>query len=102
MVVAPRRVALASEPPPLVIAGRPPAAFQNVRIGDAPNLPLTEFAKRFHEVPGDRRTILQCQGGYRSLIAASLLERAGWTGLVDLRGGYGAWVAAGEPVCGGS
>lgn len=96
--VAELRRELDSEAPPLVIDVRQPAEYEAGRIGDAPNLPLTEFARRYHEVPEGRRTILQCQGGYRSLIAASLLERAGWSGLVDLRGGYGAWVSAGEPV----
>ena len=72
--------------------------WQRGRIGDAPNLPLTQLAARLGEVPAEGRVILQCQGGYRSLIAASLLERAGREGLVDMEGGFGAWAQAGRPV----
>lgn len=96
------RAELDSEHPPLLVDVRQPAEWQAGRIADAPNIPLTEFARRSHEIPTERRVILQCQGGYRSLIAASLLERAGWTELVDMRGGYAAWVEAGGRVSPGS
>lgn len=92
------RTELGSDDSPLLIDVRQPAEWEAGRIGDAPNIPLTEFAQRASEIPTDRRVILQCQGGYRSLIAASLLERAGWTELVDMRGGFGAWVDAGQRV----
>ena len=50
------------------------------------------------EVPRDRPLVLQCAGGYRSTIAASLLEPHGFEGLTDLVGGFGAWSRAGHPV----
>ena len=41
----------------------------------------------------DRATPLaiHCQGGTRSAIGASVLERMGFTDVIDLNGGYGAW-----------
>jgi hydroxyacylglutathione hydrolase len=89
---------LDSEDPPYLIDVRQPHEWQQGRIGNAPNLPLTEFANRTSEVPGDRRVILQCMGGYRSLIAASFLERAGHMSTIDMAGGFGAWAEAGLPV----
>ncbi|MCL4166373.1 UNVERIFIED_CONTAM: hypothetical protein GTU68_066155 [Idotea baltica] len=68
------------------------------RIGSAPNLPLTELEARKHEIPAEGRVILQCQGGYRSLIAASMMEHHGREGLVDMSGGFGSWAQAGLPV----
>ncbi|MBL8143132.1 MAG: MBL fold metallo-hydrolase [Acidobacteria bacterium] len=39
-----------------------------------------------------------CGGGYRSTVAASILERAGITNLMNVTGGMNAWRAAGRPV----
>ena len=41
---------------------------------------------------------VHCQGGYRSAIAASLLERAGFRSVVNVIGGYEAWRAQNLPV----
>lgn len=89
---------LDSATPPVLIDVREVPEWQGGRIGSAPNLPLTQLAERVAEVPADGRVILHCQGGYRSLIAASLCERAGREGLVDMEGGFGAWAQAGRPV----
>jgi len=42
--------------------------------------------------------IVHCQGGYRSMIAASLLEKEGLSNVFDLVGGYQAWVSEKRPV----
>jgi rhodanese-related sulfurtransferase len=42
--------------------------------------------------------VLHCAGGYRSSIAASLLQRQGIDQLVELAGGLAAWEAARLPV----
>jgi rhodanese-related sulfurtransferase len=41
---------------------------------------------------------VHCTGGYRSSIAASLLNRHGITNLIELAGGITAWEAANLPV----
>jgi rhodanese-related sulfurtransferase len=46
-------------------------------------------------VPRDRAVVLQCAGGYRSAIAASILANHGMTAIADLVGGLAAWEAAG-------
>jgi glyoxylase-like metal-dependent hydrolase (beta-lactamase superfamily II)/rhodanese-related sulfurtransferase len=60
-------------------------------------IPLGELAGRASEVPAGA-LVVHCAGGYRSMIAASLLARAGREDLADLRGGMGAWNAAGLPT----
>jgi len=87
----------AAQPPHLIDVREVPE-WQRGRIGSAPNVPLTALQQRFGEIPEEGRVILQCQGGYRSLIAASLLEREGREGLVDMEGGFGAWVNEGRPI----
>jgi hydroxyacylglutathione hydrolase len=47
-----------------------------------------------HEVP----LAVHCKGGYRSMIAASLLQRAGFRNVMNLIGGFDAWQEAKLPV----
>jgi rhodanese-related sulfurtransferase len=42
--------------------------------------------------------LVHCAGGYRSSIAAGLLQQRGHTNLTELNGGLAAWEAAGLPV----
>jgi hydroxyacylglutathione hydrolase len=50
--------------------------------------------------PGDRESTLavHCKSGYRSIIACSMLERAGYKHVINLTGGLDAWQAADLPV----
>jgi hydroxyacylglutathione hydrolase len=45
-----------------------------------------------------RPVAVHCKSGYRSAIAASLMQRAGFTDVLNVSGGYDAWKAAGLPV----
>ncbi|HKY61213.1 MAG TPA: MBL fold metallo-hydrolase [Gemmatimonadota bacterium] len=57
------------------------------------------LADRLSEVPdGDRPVAVVCGGGYRSTVAASVLERGGFRRVVNLTGGMRAWHQAGLPV----
>ncbi|KAI9344852.1 Rhodanese-like domain-containing protein [Zopfochytrium polystomum] len=42
--------------------------------------------------------IVYCAGGVRSILAADSLQKMGYKNVKSLRGGYGAWKAAGKPV----
>jgi rhodanese-related sulfurtransferase len=41
---------------------------------------------------------VHCAGGYRSSIAASLLQQQGFDRVSELAGGIAAWEAAGLPI----
>jgi len=41
---------------------------------------------------------VHCKGGYRSMIAASLLQRAGFRSVINLIGGFDAWQQANLPI----
>ena len=62
------------------------------------NIPLGYLLDQIAEVPAGRPLVLHCQGGGRSVIAASLLEARGITDVVNLTGGFGAWERAGLPI----
>ncbi|MBX7442330.1 MULTISPECIES: rhodanese-like domain-containing protein [unclassified Arthrobacter] len=50
--------------------------FEESHIQDAVNIPLHELLRRMDEVPAGRLWV-HCGSGYRSAVAASLLQRAG-------------------------
>jgi rhodanese-related sulfurtransferase len=66
-------------------------------VPGAIHIPLPELADRMSELP-EGPLILHCQGGSRSVIAASMLEAAGRTDVANMDGGYAAWRRAGLPV----
>ncbi len=58
-----------------------------------------ELAGRLDELPsGDVPLAVICGSGYRSTVAASVLERAGFENVSNVTGGMSAWRAAGLPV----
>jgi len=67
-------------------------------IPGAVHIPLGYLAERCRSLPATKPIVMQCQGGSRSAIAASLLERLGYSGVINLEGGMSAWIAAGLPV----
>ncbi len=60
--------------------------------------PLDRMKAVLPEIRRDVPLAVHCKGGYRSAIACSLLKRAGYHNVVDVAGGFDAWVAAGLPV----
>jgi len=61
-------------------------------------IPLNQLAERARELPADRPLIVYCAGGYRSSIAASLLQRQGFTRVSEIAGGIAAWETAKLPI----
>lgn len=57
---------------------------------NAQNTPLTELNEYLAEFPKEGKFFLHCAGGYRSIIAASMLKARGIHNLVDVAGGFGA------------
>ena len=45
-----------------------------------------------------RPVVCYCQGGSRSLLAADSLRQMGFTNVLSLEGGFGAWGESGKPV----
>jgi rhodanese-related sulfurtransferase len=58
-------------------------------------MPLHKLTELTKNIDGDRPVAVHCKGGYRSAIAASLLQRAGFDQVMDLKGGFDAWRACG-------
>ena len=85
---------LASAGAPLVLDVRNPREWAAKHIDGSVNIPLNHLQERIAEIPRDRRIAIHCAGGYRSSIAASILQRHGITNLTEMAGGLAAWEAA--------
>lgn len=91
-VTAPELAArLAAPEPPLVLDIRTPAERNAMHIGGSLHIPLNHLAEHLNEIPRDRPIVICCRSGYRSSIAASLLQRHGIHQISDLEGGMNAW-----------
>ena len=80
------------------LAKIPLQEFDAGHLPGAIHIPLGELASRLGEIPRDKPIVMQCQGGTRSAIAASVLDANGITSVANLTGGFGGWAAAGKPV----
>jgi len=89
---------LSSDEPPLTIDVRAPRERERKRIANSTGIPLTHLAESLKTLPRDRPLLLYCAGGYRSSIAASLLQRNGFDRVGEILGGIAAWEAAKLPV----
>jgi glyoxylase-like metal-dependent hydrolase (beta-lactamase superfamily II)/rhodanese-related sulfurtransferase len=89
---------LAVEPETLLLDVRTPREFAQGRVPGSTSFPLETLQQHCRSLPRGRKLAIHCQGGYRSSIAASLLEREGFQVCADLVGGFVAWKAAGLPV----
>ncbi len=85
---------LASKSPPHIVDVRAISEWQAGHVHGSQNEPLPELRELAKKIPRDRPLVVHCLGGYRSSIACSLLEQAGFEKLTDLEGGWNAWIAA--------
>jgi len=90
--------AIVGDTHPLVLDVRTPGEWDEKHIEPSVNIPLNHLVERVAEVPRDRPLVVLCAGGYRSSIAASLLEQRNFTDLVELAGGIAAWETASMPL----
>ena len=82
---------------PLVFDVRKKSEFDSEHVVGAINVPLNRISEQLAQFPKERPFILHCAGGYRSMIAASILKQRGWDGFVDVEGGFSAIKATDVP-----
>jgi hydroxyacylglutathione hydrolase len=85
---------LSSSQPPLAIDVRAPGERKQKLIEGSLSVPLNHLMENLKSLPNDRPLLVYCAGGYRSSIAASLLQRAGFASVGELAGGIAAWESA--------
>ncbi|QXP73412.1 MBL fold metallo-hydrolase [Tenacibaculum sp. AHE15PA] len=73
-----------------VFDARKPGEYANEHIIDVPSTPLDFLNDHISEFPKKENFYIHCAGGYRSVIAASILKSRGYHNVIDVAGGYGA------------
>lgn len=69
---------------------RKPGEFEAEHLEVAESTPLDYINKHLSEFPNKEEFYIHCAGGYRSMIAASILKSRGIHNLIDVQGGYKA------------
>lgn len=82
-----------------IVDVRRPSEWEEGHIEGALLVPLHQLSAKLAEIDPTRPVAVHCKGGYRSAIACSLIQRAGFDQVMNLTGGYDAWRACGLPVC---
>ncbi|KAA3437110.1 MBL fold metallo-hydrolase [Rufibacter hautae] len=71
-----------------VVDVRKPSEYLSEHVETASNAPLDNLNDYLAEIPKDQEVFLHCAGGYRSMIAASILKARGYDNLVNVLEGF--------------
>ena len=77
---------------------RNPSEWENGVVQGSELLTLTHLEQQCHLLDKSKTWYVYCAGGYRSMIACSLLRRKGFNYLVNIQGGLNKINAAGMPL----
>jgi len=77
---------------------RKPGEYLSEHLPDAKSTPLDFINEHMNEFPTGTPFYMHCAGGYRSMIAASILKSRGIHNLIDIKGGFGAIKESGMKV----
>ena len=73
-----------------IVDVRKDGEYKAEHVETATNAPLDYLNDYLAEIPKDETVYLHCAGGYRSMIAASILKARGFENLVNVAGGFKA------------
>ncbi len=77
---------------------RQPGEYASGHAQGALNIPLNSLSLSLDKLDPSSRTFMICQTGYRSSLATSILENAGFGSISNVAGGTSAWVEKGFAV----
>jgi glyoxylase-like metal-dependent hydrolase (beta-lactamase superfamily II)/rhodanese-related sulfurtransferase len=69
---------------------RKPGEWEDAHVEEAEHVPLAEINAHMAVFSPEGVNYIHCAGGYRSMIAASILKARGLGNVVDIAGGFGA------------
>ena len=81
-----------------IIDVRKNSEFSNGHLKNALNIPLDQLSKNFDKIPLEGDFFVHCAGGYRSMIASSILKSRGIDSMTDIIGGFSAIKSSGIPI----
>jgi hydroxyacylglutathione hydrolase len=69
---------------------RRPGENESLQIDNAIRIPLSDLQDYLKQLDKNNYYLVYCAGGYRSMIAASILRKNGFKNVIDLKGGINA------------
>lgn len=69
---------------------RKPTEYEKTHLENAKNIPLDFIFKHLNEFDKNEKYYIHCAGGYRSMIASSILKKNGIENITDVKGGFSA------------
>lgn len=92
-----------------VLDVRTPSEYNSSHIEGATLIPVTNSSgsslssdnlleARVDEVPKNKKILVYCRSGHRSILASKILVNAGYSQVYNMEGGINAWKGAGYPV----
>lgn len=84
----------------VVLDVRTPAEFSDGHLPGALNIDVKNesFSSRISELDSSKTYLLYCRSGNRTKTAVGIMKEAGFKNLIEMKGGYPDWEAAGYPV----
>ena len=89
---------MSSTNPPQVVDVRAPGERAEKSIAGSVGIPLNHLVEKMGTLTKNVPLLVYCAGGYRSSIAASLLQKNGFAAVSEIAGGIAGWEAARLPV----
>jgi len=65
--------------------------YNQLKFNNSINIPLNILASRLQQLDKNKTILVCCAGGYRSMIAASILKKSGFTKVLNVKGGVNAY-----------
>ncbi|MCW1837271.1 rhodanese-like domain-containing protein [Bacillus xiamenensis] len=65
--------------------------FQTNHMKGFRNIPLPQLKEQAHQLAKDKEVYVICQSGMRSMQAAKILKKQGFTQITNIKGGMNAW-----------
>ncbi|MBO0952444.1 MBL fold metallo-hydrolase [Fibrella forsythiae] len=90
--------ALKKDPDAFVVDVRKPIEFEPEHVQGAENLPLDTLNEHLAQIPRNQTVYVHCAGGYRSMVANSILKARGFDQIVNVDGGMAAIRKTDVPV----
>lgn len=81
-----------------VIDVRKPGEYEAQHVKDVPNQPLDFIKDWMDNLNNAKEYYIHCAGGYRSMIAASILKSKGVNKIIDVAGGFSAIEKTNVPI----
>lgn len=72
----------------IVVDVRKPGEYSSEHVDGAINIPLDYINENLAEFSKDKEFFIHCEGGYRSMTAASILKSRGWENFKEVEGGF--------------